>query len=110
MDATARCSLGLCSGVETEGTWNTIEGPTHEPMLICKISKLSDDGKQVSKSEQLANVGIPTAPSPTLARLSEVNTQNDVLLATGIRSQNHLDAPRRLWRSFTGWNSPNPFL
>jgi hypothetical protein len=38
---------------------------------------------------------------PTLGRLNEVNTRNDVLLATGIRSQNQLDAPRCLWRSFT---------
>jgi hypothetical protein len=40
----------------------------------------------------------------------EVNTRNDVLLATSVRSQNHSDAPRRLWRGFARWNSPDPFL
>jgi hypothetical protein len=34
--------------------------------------------------------------------VNEINTRNDVLIATGVRSQNHSDAPRRLRRS-TSW-------
>ena len=49
-------------------------------------------------------------PPPPLTRLSQVNTRNDVLIATGVRSQNHSDAPRRLWRSFTRRHSANSLL
>jgi hypothetical protein len=31
-------------------------------------------------------------------------------MATGVRSQNHSDAMRRLWRSFVRRNSTNAFL
>jgi hypothetical protein len=35
-------------------------------------------------------------PPPPLTRLNKINTLNDVLLATSVRSQNHSDATRRL--------------
>jgi hypothetical protein len=48
--------------------------------------------------------------SPLLRlRTAKVNTRNDILLGTGIRSQNHSDAPRRLWRSFVFRNSAHSF-
>ena len=39
-------------------------------------------------------------------RTAEVNTLNCVLIPTAVPSQNHLDAPPRLRRSFTRRNSP----
>jgi hypothetical protein len=42
--------------------------------------------------------------------LVQANTRNDVLISTGVRSQNHSDATRRLWPSFNCRNSINPFL
>jgi hypothetical protein len=44
-----------------------------------------------------------------VTQLEGVNTQNDVLLAPGIRSQNHSDAPRCFWRSFVCRDSTNLF-
>jgi hypothetical protein len=43
------------------------------------------------------------------SRTVAVNTRNDVLLAIGVRSQNHSDATRRLRRSFVCRNSTNSF-
>jgi hypothetical protein len=42
--------------------------------------------------------------------LAQVNTCNDVLLATGLGAQNHSDATRRPRRSFTRRHSINSFL
>jgi hypothetical protein len=48
------------------------------------------------------------APTPSRPRVSEVNTRNDVLIATVVRPQNQADASRRLRRTFSWRHAINP--